>query len=141
MPELSIMFTGAFLAATLLPGGSEVLLIALLDKVSDTWLSLVIVASIGNTLGAMTSFYLGHLGRFVKSPEDLSGAKYVKALYLIERYGTWALLLSWVPVIGDLLCLLAGWLKLSVIPSFIMILVGKTIRYLLITAVVLHWFG
>ena len=140
MSELSLMFSGAFLAATLLPGGSEVLLIALLNQAPETWFSLVVVATIGNTLGAMTSFYLGRLGRFAKSPEELSGAKYAKGLSLIDRYGVWALLLSWAPVIGDILCLLAGWLKLPLSASFLMILVGKTIRYLLIVAAVMHWF-
>ncbi|MGL5665341.1 MAG: DedA family protein, partial [Shewanella sp.] len=69
MSELSMMFSGAFLAATLLPGGSEVLLIALLNKAPQAWIALVVVASVGNTLGAMTSFYLGRIGRFAKSPE------------------------------------------------------------------------
>ncbi|PIW61037.1 YqaA family protein [Shewanella sp. CG12_big_fil_rev_8_21_14_0_65_47_15] len=140
MSELSLMFSGAFLAATLLPGGSEVLLIALLNQSPEAWLSLVIVATIGNTFGAMTSFYLGRLGRFAKSPEALSGAKYAKGLNLIEHYGVWALLLSWAPVIGDILCLLAGWLKLPLVPSFLMIFIGKTIRYLLVVAAVTHWF-
>lgn len=141
MSELSLMFSGAFLAATLLPGGSEVLLIALLNQAPETLLSLVVVATIGNTLGAMTSFYLGRLGRFAKSPEELSGAKYAKGLNLIESYGVWALLLSWAPVIGDILCLLAGWLKLPLVSSFLMIFIGKTIRYLLVAAAVMHWFA
>lgn len=138
MSELSVMFFGAFFAATLLPGGSEVLLVALLDQAPDTWVALVVTASIGNTLGAMTSFYLGRLGRFAKTPEDLKG-KHAKGLALIEGYGVWALLLSWAPVIGDILCLLAGWLKLPLLPSLFMILIGKTIRYLIVAAAVLQW--
>lgn len=139
MSQLWIMFSGAFLAATLLPGGSEVLLIALLNQAPETWVSLIVVASIGNTLGAITSFYLGRMGRFAKSPEDLMGSKYLRSLGLIERYGVWALLLSWTPVVGDILCVLAGWLKLPVISSILMILIGKTIRYLLIVAVFMQW--
>lgn len=135
------MFSGAFLAATLLPGGSEVLLVALLNKAPQAWLVLVAVASIGNTLGAMTSFYLGRLGRFAKSPEALSEGKHVKALTLIERYGVWSLLLSWAPIIGDILCLLAGWLKLPMLPALSMIFIGKTVRYLMVAAVTLHWLG
>ncbi|MCL1091229.1 DedA family protein [Shewanella profunda] len=140
MSQLWIMFSGAFLAATLLPGGSEVLLIALLNQAPETWISLVLVASIGNTLGAITSFYLGRMGRFAKSPEELSGSKYVRSLGLIERYGVWALLLSWAPIVGDILCVLAGWLKLPLISSILMILIGKTIRYLLVVAAVMQWF-
>lgn len=141
MSDLIIMFSGAFLAATLLPGGSEVLLVGLLNKVPQAWLSLVAVASIGNTLGAMTSFYLGRLGRFAKSPEALSEGKYTKALTLIERYGVWSLLLSWAPIIGDVLCLLAGWLKLPMRPALIVIFIGKTVRYLVVAAATLHWLG
>ena len=139
MAEFGIMFSGAFLAATLLPGGSEVLLVALLNNTPEAWIALVITASIGNTLGAMTSFYIGHLGRFAKTPSELSSGKHTKGLALIERYGVWALLLSWAPVIGDVLCLLAGWLKLPLIPSILMMLIGKTIRYLIIAAAVLQW--
>ncbi|MDH1628494.1 DedA family protein [Shewanella sp. LC6] len=141
MSDLIVMFSGAFLAATLLPGGSEVLLVALLNKAPQAWLVLVAVASIGNTLGAMTSFYLGRLGRFAKSPEALSEGKHVKALTLIERYGVWSLLLSWAPIIGDILCLLAGWLKLPMLPALSMIFIGKTVRYLMVAAVTLHWLG
>lgn len=141
MSDLIVMFSGAFLAATLLPGGSEVLLVVLLNKVPQAWLALVAVASIGNTLGAMTSFYLGRLGRFAKSPEALSEGKHAKALTLIERYGVWSLLLSWAPIIGDILCLLAGWLKLPMLPALSMIFIGKTVRYLMVAAVTLHWLG
>ncbi|MBW0280422.1 YqaA family protein [Shewanella xiamenensis] len=141
MSDLIVMFSGAFLAATLLPGGSEVLLVALLNKAPQAWLVLVAVASIGNTLGAMTSFYLGRLGRFAKSPEALSEGKHAKALTLIERYGVWSLLLSWAPIIGDILCLLAGWLKLPMLPALSMIFIGKTVRYLMVAAVTLHWLG
>lgn len=139
MVELGVMFFGAFLAATLLPGGSEVLLVALLKQTPDAWIALVVMASIGNTLGAMTSFYIGHLGRLAKTPAELSSGKHAKGLALIERYGVWTLLLSWAPVIGDILCLLAGWLKLPLIPSILMMLIGKTIRYLIIAAAVLQW--
>ncbi len=72
MTALWLMFSGAFLAATLLPGGSEVLLVALLNEAPQTWFALLVVASIGNSLGAITSYYLGYLGRFAKTPEDFA---------------------------------------------------------------------
>lgn len=135
MTELWLMFSGAFLAATLLPGGSEVLLIALLQHNSEPWLALLVVASIGNTLGALTSYYLGRIGRFAKSPADFENKYYQRSLRWFERFGVWTLLLSWLPLIGDLLCLMAGWLKLPVISSTIMIFIGKTVRYSLIVFV------
>ncbi|MGL4894426.1 MAG: YqaA family protein, partial [Shewanella sp.] len=65
--------------------------------------------------------------------------KFAKALQLIERYGVWALLLAWLPVIGDILCLLAGWLKLPVLRATLLIFIGKTVRYFVIAGAVLHW--
>ncbi|UJF21399.1 YqaA family protein [Shewanella sp. OMA3-2] len=129
MTELWLMFSGAFLAATLLPGGSEILLIGLLQQNSQPWLALLIVASVGNTLGAVTSYYLGRAGRFAKSPTDFDNKYYQRALRWFERFGVWALLLSWLPLIGDFLCLIAGWSKLPVASSIVMILIGKTVRY------------
>lgn len=138
MSTLFLMFSAAFFAATLLPGGSEILLVALLDENRSTWVSLVIVATVGNTLGGMTSFYLGRLGRFARAPEELSEGRYRHSLVLIEKYGYWALLLSWTPFIGDFLCLLAGWMKLPLLRSTLMILIGKCFRYLLVAAFALH---
>lgn len=135
MTELWLMFSGAFLAATLLPGGSEVLLIGLLQQDNQSWLGLLIVASLGNTLGAVTSYYLGRAGRFAKSPADFDNKYYQRSLGWFERFGVWALLLSWLPLIGDILCLIAGWLKLPVVSSTIMIFIGKTVRYSLIVFV------
>jgi membrane protein YqaA with SNARE-associated domain len=60
-------------------------------------------------------------------------------MVLIQKYGYWALLLSWAPLIGDILCLLAGWMKLPLLRSTLMILVGKCVRYLLVAAFALHW--
>ncbi|EDQ01229.1 conserved hypothetical protein; putative inner membrane protein [Shewanella benthica] len=139
MTELWLMFSAAFLAATLLPGGSEVLLVALLNDDSSNWLALVILASVGNTFGSITSYYLGTLGRFARSPEEMAKGKYKRALDLIDKYGYWALLLAWMPIIGDLLCLLAGWMKLPLLRSTLMILIGKSVRYFLVAGLALHW--
>lgn len=139
MTALWLMFSAAFIAATLLPGGSEVLLIALVNERHDRWLVLVLVATVGNTLGSVTSYYLGSLGRFATTPETMAKGRYRHSIGLIQGYGYWSLLLAWVPLIGDLLCLLAGWMKLSVVKSTLMIFIGKGIRYLLVAAIALHW--
>ena len=139
MLELWGMFIGAFLAATLLPGGSEILLLMLLKQNPENWPALSIVSTLGNTLGAITSFYLGRLGRFAKTPEQLSTSKYKTAISLITKYGYWGLLLSWMPIIGDMLCLLAGWLKLPLLKSILMILLGKGARYLFLVVVFFYW--
>ncbi|ABL99263.1 YqaA family protein [Shewanella amazonensis] len=128
MEPLWLMFSGAFLAATLLPGGSEVLLLALVNSNPELWFSLFVVATLGNTLGALTSLGLGCLGRVAWEPEQLSRSQR-RALALVEKYGVWSLLLSWAPVIGDILCVLAGWLRLPLFMSIILILIGKGARY------------
>ncbi|MEZ8184481.1 YqaA family protein [Shewanella sp. 5S214] len=138
MTNLWLMFSGAFLAATLLPGGSEVLLVALLNQTPSSWLELLILASVGNTLGAITSYGLGRAGRLAKNPQDIQSRQYRYALAWIEKYGTWALLLSWLPIIGDLLCLLAGWLKIPIVPASFFMFVGKLIRYSLIVLLVMY---
>ncbi|ABE54503.1 conserved hypothetical protein [Shewanella denitrificans OS217] len=129
MEQLALMFSGALMAATVLPGGSELLLVGFLTAEPQTWFGLLIAASLGNTLGAMTSYGLGRVGRNGITPEQLGTQSMKKTLTWLERYGYWALLLSWLPVIGDLLCLLAGWLKLPLLPSSLMMLMGKTLRY------------
>ncbi|ASJ97466.1 YqaA family protein [Shewanella marisflavi] len=139
MTALWLIFSGAFFAATLLPGGSEVLLVALIDQAPETWLALVIAATLGNTLGSLTSYYLGALGRVAKTPEELASGRYRHSVKLIERYGYWSLLLAWTPLIGDILCLLAGWMKMPLLKSSLMILIGKGLRYLLVAALALHW--
>ncbi|QYK07105.1 YqaA family protein [Shewanella zhangzhouensis] len=128
MEPLWLMFSGAFLAATLLPGGSEVLLLALVNSNPELWFSLFVVATLGNTLGALTSLGLGRLGRVAWEPEHLSLSQR-RALALVEKYGVWSLLLSWAPVIGDILCVLAGWLRLPLLMSIVLILIGKGARY------------
>ena len=138
MTSLWLMFSGAFLAATLLPGGSEVLLVGLLNQTPSSWLELLILASVGNTLGGITSYGLGRAGRLAKSPQDIQRRQYQYALAWIERYGMWALLLSWLPIVGDLLCLLAGWLKIPIVPASFFMFIGKLLRYSVIVFLILY---
>ena len=119
------LFTASFLAATLLPGGSEAVLYALLRmQPDDYWLALA-VATAGNTLGGMSSWLIG---RLIPQREPLKG------LTMIQRYGAPALLLSWAPLIGDALCVAAGWLRLNPWSSLAFIALGKFLRYWAIAA-------
>lgn len=106
--SLASLFASSFLSATLLPGNSEVVLVAmLLSGVSQPWL-LVLIATMGNSLGGLTNVILG---RFFPLREKSRWQE--KAVGWLKRYGAATLLLSWMPVIGDLLCLLAGWMRIS----------------------------
>lgn len=122
------LFISAFLAATLLPGGSEALLVYLLDQHPQRIVALVVVASIGNSLGSLSSYGLGYLGRVKLNPQDINS----KTARLLERYGIFTLLFSWLPLVGDLLCVLAGYFKLALLPSILLISIGKTLRYCIV---------
>ncbi|MCK7414990.1 DedA family protein [Enterobacter cloacae] len=125
--SLLSLFASSFLSATLLPGNSEVVLVAmLLSGVSQPWL-LVLIATMGNSLGGLTNVILG---RFFPLREKLRWQE--KAVGWLKRYGAATLLLSWMPVIGDLLCLLAGWMRISWGPVLFFLCLGKALRYVLV---------
>jgi len=114
------LFASAFVSATILPGNSEIVLVAVLKSGAAVPLS-VAVATVGNTLGGLTTYGLGRLLP-ARIPEG-------KAIARVRRYGAAVLLLSWLPVAGDALCAAAGWLKLPWPLCTLAIAVGKLIRY------------
>jgi len=125
--SLWALFTSSFLAATLLPGGSEAALIAVLKlHPGQHWLALG-VATLGNTLGGLSSYFIG---RVIPQKQRLRG------LPMLQKYGSPALLLSWVPVIGDPLCVAAGWLRFNLFLATLFIALGKFARYWVITVTV-----
>ena len=125
--SLASLFASSFLSSTLLPGNSEVVLVAmLLSSVSQPWL-LVLIATMGNSLGGLTNVILG---RFFPLREKSRWQE--KAVGWLKRYGAATLLLSWMPVIGDLLCLLAGWMRISWGPVLFFLCLGKALRYVLV---------
>lgn len=114
------LFASSFLSATLLPGNSEIVLIALLHSAPQLTWPAVAVATAGNTLGGLTSYLLG---RFLPRPAPN------RAVTWLARYGPVALLLSWVPVVGDGLCVASGWLRHNVLAAGLFIAAGKFARY------------
>ncbi|WP_261815945.1 YqaA family protein [Vibrio gallicus] len=125
---LTLLFVTGFFSATLLPGGSEAALLATLSLKQYSIFSILLVATLGNTLGGLTNY---GLGRWI--PNRTQDEKYGhKALQWVNKYGYWALLLSWTPIIGDPLCLAAGWLRMRFVPCLIFILVGKLLRYIML---------
>jgi len=123
--SLWALFGSSFLAATLLPGGSEAALFAVLKlHPGQYWLALAI-ATLGNTLGGISSYLIG---RFIPEKKELPG------LAAVHKYGSPALLLSWVPIIGDPLCVAAGWLRLNPWFSALFMGLGKLARYLVIAS-------
>jgi len=114
------LFISSFLAATLLPGGSEAVLFGVLKGYPETLWAALLVATIGNTLGGMVSFGMGWL---------LPQTQQLKHVEKLRRCGTPALLLAWVPLLGDALCLAAGWLRLNPWQAALFMAVGKLARY------------
>lgn len=127
--EIGGLFFSSFISSTIAPGGSEAVLAYLVSEGYYQAGQLVLVATIGNTLGAMTTWGLGALAarKFPLAPM-LSG-KNQKALAIVRRRGEWALFFSWLPVVGDALCFAGGWLKLPFIRACLIILLGKFGRY------------
>ncbi len=117
---LTTLFASSFLAATLLPGGSEAVFFALLRLNPEQLWLLLAVATLGNTLGGLSSYLIGRL---------IPQHKPLKGLDMVRRWGSPVLLLSWVPLIGDPLCLAAGWLRLNPWWSTLFIAIGKFARY------------
>lgn len=125
------LFTLSLLSATLLPGGSELALLALLAQGSHPAILLVAVASAGNILGSIVNWYLGRfLRRFIgRSWFPVSAASLATAEARFRHYGQWTLLFAWVPVIGDPLTVAAGSLRVRFLPFLLLVGLGKLARY------------
>lgn len=118
--SLVSLFVSSFLAATLLPGGSEAVLFAVLKAYPETFWPTLMLGTLGNTLGGMVTFGMGWM---------LPQTQQLKHVEKVRRYGTPALLLAWVPLIGDALCLAAGWLRLNWWQAALFMAMGKFARY------------
>ncbi|MDR9502111.1 MAG: YqaA family protein [Desulfurivibrionaceae bacterium] len=142
MPEfllhngLPVLFLISFMAATILPLGSEWLLVALILQAHDVG-HLVAVATLGNFLGACTTYALGIWGSafIMEKILRIRPEQVARATRLYQRYGSWSLLLSWLPVIGDPLCLVGGSLRLNFFRFSLLTFSGKLARYGLIASV------
>ena len=133
------LFVSAFISSTIAPGGSEAVLAYLVSAGKHPMADLLLTATIGNTLGATTTWYLGHLAAKRWPADDLSDPRRHRAVLAIQKYGYPALFFSWIPIIGDALCFGAGWLKLSFLFSTMMIGVGKFVRYVIVAMLTLHF--
>ena len=125
------LFLGTFLAATVVPFSSDALYIAVL-LATDNPVGCLIVGTLGNWLGSVTTYWLGRIGRwewiekwFKVKPETLERQK-----QKIDRYGIWLALLAWVPVIGDVITLALGFYKTKPVETMLLLLVGKLLRFL-----------
>jgi membrane protein YqaA with SNARE-associated domain len=134
------LFLSAFVSATLLPLQSETVLVGLLLTDHSPWVAIAI-ASVGNVAGAVVNW---SIGRGIEQLRDrkwfpLSAASLQRSQDWYLRYGKWSLLLSWMPVIGDPITVVAGVLR-EPLPMFLLLVsVAKVGRYLVLAALTFGW--
>ena len=141
LPEvgLSTVFFIAFVASTLVPLGSEPAVFGLVKLNPDMFWPAIAVATVGNTLGGAVDWWMGYGAH--KVADKYSHSKHhVRVLGWLERLGPKACLLSWLPLVGDPLCAVAGWLKLPFWPCVAYMAIGKFLRYITMTVALLQVF-
>ena len=138
-PNLGIwgLFLSAFISSTIAPGGSEAVLAYLVHGGRFDSSVLLVTATVGNTLGAMTTWFLGWWAAARYGVDHVHDPRKRKAIASVRRWGWSILLLSWLPVVGDGFCFGAGWLRMGVPVSVLAILLGKLARY----AAIVYWFS
>jgi membrane protein YqaA with SNARE-associated domain len=136
---LSTVFIIALVSATLLPLGSEPAVFGLVKLNAAMFWPAIVVATLGNTLGGMISWWMGYgAEQAYERVTHRSGE--LRAIAWLRRFGARACLLSWLPVVGDPLCAVAGWLRLPFWPCAAYMAVGKFLRYLIMTGAALWAF-
>ena len=142
LPEmgLSTVFVISFISATLLPLGSEPAVFGLIKLNPALFWPTILVATAGNTLGGAVTWAMGLASHKVVDRYQHS-KHHLRAVDWLARLGPKACLLSWLPIVGDPVCAVAGWLKLPFWPCVAYMAIGKLGRYLVMTTVLLEVFG
>ncbi len=141
LPEvgLSTVFIVALVSATLLPLGSEPAVYGLVRLNPELFWPAIAVATLGNTLGGAVSWWMGYGAERAYERVTHHSSEH-RAVTWLRRFGAKACLLSWLPVVGDPLCAVAGWLRLPFWPCMAYMAIGKGLRYLVMTAALLWVF-
>lgn len=136
---LGTVLVASFVSATLLPMGSEPVVFGLVKINPELFWPAIVVATIGNTLGGVVTWFMGY-GTHQLVDKVRHAPSHVRALYWLERLGPKACLLSWLPVVGDPLCAVAGWLRMPFWPCLLYMAIGKFLRYATMTGALLWLF-
>ncbi|WP_444895188.1 YqaA family protein [Microbulbifer sp. SSSA005] len=133
------LFVSAFLAATILPLSSEIVMTGLLLQGLSPW-ALIIVATTGNVAGSLLNYALGYWASLgvIKKWLRMSEEEFVRAEQRFKKYGVFSLFFSWVPIIGDPLTVMAGILRVRLVWFLLLVTMGKCLRYLVVCYMVLQ---
>lgn len=134
--QLITMFLSGLFSSTILPGNSEILFSTLVSQnilasghfYSSFLQMLLLVATLGNSLGSLITYTMGRL--FPRPNTEHQSKSTLWALEKSKKYGIFVLLFSWLPIVGDIFCGIAGWLRFNLWQSIFLIAVGKFVRYL-----------
>ena len=136
------LFISSFISSTILPGHSEITLTTLIFLNKYNIINLVFIASLGNILGSILNWYLGF--HFVKFKEKkwfpINKRQLEKASLWFLNYGKWILFLSWIPLVGDPLTVVAGVLRVPIITFLIIVSISKILRYVIVSLIALNLF-
>jgi membrane protein YqaA with SNARE-associated domain len=133
------LFVAAFLAATILPLSSEVVLsILLFNGLSP--IALVAVATVGNVLGSLTNYGLGYWASiaYIKKWLKMSEEEFVRAEQRFAKYGLFSLCFAWVPIVGDPITVIAGFLRIRLLWFVVLVTIGKLLRYIVVSYLALQ---
>ncbi|KXG81886.1 MULTISPECIES: YqaA family protein [Pseudomonas] len=142
MLSLGALFLSAFGAATLLPLQSEAVLVGLLIREPSAWATLLLVATLGNVLGSIVNWLLGRAVDHLRERRwfPFSASQLERAQQRYQRWGQWSLLLSWMPVIGDPLTLIAGIMREPFWRFVLLVTLAKGGRYIVVAMITLGGF-
>eukprot|EP01030_Chromulinospumella_sphaerica_P018382 gene18382-18242_t len=130
---LTSVFLVSLISATLVPLGSEPAVFAVVKANPALFCAAIGVATLGNTLGGAIDYWMGY-----QAKRSFARERQSRWFHWLERYGAKTMLLSWLPGIGDPLCTLGGWLHLPFWPSIAYMAIGKLLRYLTMTTLLLY---
>jgi membrane protein YqaA with SNARE-associated domain len=142
LPQYSLgtVFVVSFISATLLPLGSEPVVFGLIKLNPDLLWQVIGVATLGNTLGGAVDWWMGY-GAHQLADKYRHSAMHVRALDWLRKLGPKACLLAWLPLVGDPLCAVAGWLRMPFWRCLLYMALGKFLRYLVLTSTLLGIFS
>ncbi len=126
------VFIICFVSATLLPLGSEPAVFAVIKANPLLFWPVMLVATLGNTLGGAVDYWIGY-----QAKKTFAAERQTRWFGWLAKYGPKTMLLAWLPGIGDPLCTLAGWLRLPFWPCIVFMAIGKFLRYVTMTALLM----